>query len=114
MSILLIALWLIPFCYLLSVIGLFLKDIGQFFPFLITITMYLTPILYTPDTLPEQVRWLLLVNPVADIMVLLHASIQDLPWTWINIFRPFIIWLLFLGPACVLFYRAEPHVREML
>lgn len=114
LSIFLIALWLIPFCYLLAVIGLFLKDIAQFFPFLITVTLYLTPILYTPDLMPESIQWLLLINPIADMMALIHASLQYLPWSWGNMWRPLGLWLLLLGPAWVLFRRAEPHVREML
>ncbi len=109
-----IALWLFPWCYLLSVMGLFLKDIAQFFPFLITITLYLTPILYMPDSLPESMRWILTINPFADLIALIHALIQDLPWSFTNIIRPLMVWLLLLGPGIVLFLRSEPHIREML
>lgn len=114
LTIILLAIWLIPFCYLLAIIGLFLKDVGQFFPFLITITLYLTPILYMPTQMPEAMQWALIINPVADLMALIHAGIQDLPWMWGNVWRPLGLWLLLLGPAWVLFCRAEPHVREML
>jgi lipopolysaccharide transport system permease protein len=103
-----------PFCYLLAVIGLFLKDIGQFFPFLITITLYLTPILYMPDLMPPSMHWVLVINPIADLMVLIHASLQNLSWTAANIWRPLAVWLFLLGPSWVLFRRAEPHIREML
>jgi len=113
-TILLIAIWLIPFCYLLAAIGLFLKDIAQFFPFLITITLYLTPILYMPQQMPDAMHWVLAINPIADVMALIHAVVQDLTWTWANLWRPIILWLLLLAPAFVLFKRAEPHVREML
>jgi lipopolysaccharide transport system permease protein len=113
-SILLIAIWLIPFAYLLSIIGLFLKDIGQFFPFLITITLYLTPILYMPTQMPEAMQWALIINPIADIMALIHAGIQGLPWTWGNVLRPLILWILLIGPAWVLFKRAQLHIREVV
>lgn len=114
LTILVLAIWLIPFCYCLAVIGLFLKDLAQFFPFLITMTLYLTPILYMPDSLPASLKWILLINPIADVMALIHATLQGLPWHWGNLLRPLGLWLLFLGPAWVLFKRAEPHVREML
>lgn len=110
----LLAIWLIPLCYLLAIMGLFLKDISQFFPFLITITLYLTPILYMPDLMPQPMHWVLAINPIADLMALIHASIQNLSWNWANIVRPLGIWLLLLGPTWVLFHRAEPHIREML
>lgn len=115
LTILLLTLWLIPFCYLLAVIGLFLKDIAQFFPFFITLIMYLTPIMYMPHLLPETMRWVLIINPIADMMALIHAAfLPNLTWEWINVWRPLGIWLILLGPAWVLFRRAEPHVREML
>ncbi|OQW94117.1 MAG: ABC transporter permease [Beggiatoa sp. IS2] len=114
MTILVLAVWLMPFCYLLAIIGLFLKDIAQFFPFLITITLYLTPILYMPASMPEPMKWVLTVNPIADVMALIHAGIQDLPWSEANVWRSLGVWLAFLGPSWVLFRRAEPHVREML
>ncbi|RKZ86559.1 MAG: ABC transporter permease [Candidatus Parabeggiatoa sp. nov. 1] len=114
LTIMLLAIWLIPLCYLLAIIGLFLKDIGQFFPFLITITLYLTPILYLPTQMPDPLQWILIINPIADLMALIHAGLQDLPWAWGNIWRPVGLWLLLLGPAWVLFRRAEPHIREML
>jgi len=114
LTIILLALWVLPFCYLLSIIGLFIKDIGQFFPFLISITLYLSPILYMPSQMPENMQWILIINPVADLMALIHAGLQGLPWTYANFLRPFGLWLLLLGPAWVLFRRAEPHVREML
>lgn len=115
LTILGLAIWLIPLSYLLSIIGLFLKDISQFFPFLITLTLYLTPILYMPDLMPPSMQWVLAINPIADIMTLIHAGVQEnLSWTWANLWRPLLWWLLLLGPAYVLFRRAEPHVREMV
>jgi len=114
LTIFILTIWLIPFIYLLAIIGLFLKDIGQIFPFLITVTLYLTPILYMPLQMPEQMQWVLVINPVADLMALIHAGTQNLPWTYGNIWRPLGLWLILLGPAWVLFKRAEPHIREML
>ena len=113
-SILSLTIWLLPFCYLLSILGLFLKDVGQIFPFIISITLYLTPILYMPSQIPEQMQWILVVNPVADLMALIHAGLQDLPWHDGNLWRPLGLWLFLLGPAWVLFRRAESHIREML
>ncbi|WP_198284652.1 ABC transporter permease [Beggiatoa alba] len=113
-SIVMLMVWLIPMCYLLAITGLFLKDISQFFPFLITITMYLTPIMYMPDLMPSSLQWILVINPVADVMRLIHAGTQGLAWDYWNVLRPLGLWLLLLGPAWVLFQRSEPHIREML
>ncbi|MEZ5671084.1 MAG: hypothetical protein R3E08_01370 [Thiotrichaceae bacterium] len=73
------------------------------------------PIMYMPHLLPVSMSWVLMFNPIADMMALIHAAfLPNLTWEWINIWRPLGIWLILLGPAWVLFRRAEPHVREML
>ncbi len=106
--------WLLPFCYLLAVIGLFVKDVAQVFPFLLTMVLYLTPILYMPEMLPEELRAFLVFNPFADVMALIHAVLQGMPLTTGNWLRPLLLWALLLAPAWVLFRRTEPHMREAL
>ncbi len=64
--------------------------------------------------MPEQMRWILMLNPIADMMALIHAVLQDLAWTWGNVARLLGVWLALLAPAWLLFKRAEPHVRELL
>ena len=110
----LIAFWLVPVSYLLALLGLFVRDARQVIPFILTMVMFLTPILYVPQQLPESVRGLLVLNPFADIMAIVHFFLQDLPITVGNIVRPFVFWFFLLGPAWTLFNRAEPHMREEL
>ncbi len=109
-----ILLWLSPFCYLLSVLGLFVKDVRQFFPFLLTMMMYVTPILYMPAMLPDTLRPWLVVNPFADLMAIGHGVLQGMPVSSGNWVRPLSLWLVSLAPAWVLYRRAEPHMRELL
>lgn len=106
--------WVLPACYLLAVLGLFVKELRHVFPFFLTMSMYLTPILYSPQMLPAGFRTLLVFNPFADVMALIHALLHDLPATPGNLFRPLLCWALLLAPAWVLFHRAEPHMREVL
>jgi lipopolysaccharide transport system permease protein len=106
--------WLLPFCYFLAVIGLFVKDVAQVFPFVLTMLLYLTPILYMPEMLPEKLRAFLVFNPFADVMALIHAALQGLPFTAGQWLRPLLLWTLLLAPAWALFRRTEPHMREAL
>lgn len=110
----LLLLWLLPICYLLAVLGLFVRDLRQLVPFLLTLTLYLTPILYMPQMLPEPVQDWLVLNPIADLMAIVHGLLQDMPVTAGNMIRPLLLWLLLLAPAWALFQRSEPHMREQL
>jgi len=106
--------WLIPFCYILALAGLFIKDVSQVFPFLISLALYLTPILYMPTQVPESMQWILIFNPIADFMALIHATIQGTAWSWWQGARLLGLWFILLAPAWVLYHRAQAHIREML
>ena len=110
----LLLLWTLPFLLLCAVTGLFVRDFGQALPFMLTLLMYLTPILYFPTMLPAALREWLWLNPLADWMALIHAvltgSVIDMAGVW----RLLGLWLLLLGPAWLLFRRTLLHVRELL
>jgi len=76
--------------------------------------MYLTPILYMPELLPEGLRPWLVLNPLADLMALLHALVQHTPWEAGNFWRPALLSAVLWPVAWRLFRRAEPHMREAL
>jgi lipopolysaccharide transport system permease protein len=113
LSILLLV-WLLPLSYLMAMLGLFVADSRHAVPFLLTMTFFLTPIIYLPEQLPEGLRVLLILNPFADLMAIGHHVLQGMPLTLGNVARPVIIWVLLLGPAWVFFLRSEPHMREEL
>ena len=109
-----VLIWLIPLGYLLAVLGLFIREARQVVPFALTLILYLTPILYMPDQLPPALRSWSALNPLADVMVLLHAAVQGQSWTWGNLSRPLMLWLLLMPTAWTLFKRTELHMREAL
>jgi lipopolysaccharide transport system permease protein len=49
---------------ILGVLNTFMRDIGHAVAILIQFGFWLTPILYTPDILPEPIRPLLMLNPL--------------------------------------------------
>jgi len=107
-------LWLLPLCLFLPVLGLFIRDFAQVVPFLIMITMFMTPILYFPGMLPEGMQAFVWLNPFSDLMAIVHGLVQGREFSWINVIRPWCIWLLLMGPAWLVFRRSIPHIREVL
>jgi lipopolysaccharide transport system permease protein len=53
-----IALWLAP-------LNAVYRDIGIALPFVMQVAMYMSPIVYPASLVPEKIRWLFLLNPVA-------------------------------------------------
>ncbi len=105
---------LLPICYILAVLGVFVRDVRQATPVLLTFMMYLTPIFYTPQALPPALQDWLWINPMADAMAVLHGVLQHLTWSGWHLARPFGLTLLLIYPAYWLFKRALPHIREYL
>lgn len=105
--------WLLPFAYLFAVLGLFIRDLQQAAPFVLTIFLYVTPILYAPTAFPQHFQWWLEVNPFAHVMALAHAMVQGAGWRWRDLLEPAALWLVLL-PAFSLFRRSERLMREAL
>lgn len=56
---------LLGFTFILSAIEMYMRDIEHIVNFILSMAFYVTPILYTPDIFPENLAWVLKVNPMA-------------------------------------------------
>lgn len=56
---------LLGFTFILSAIQMYMRDIEHIVNFILSMTFYVTPILYTPDIFPKSLSWILKLNPMA-------------------------------------------------
>lgn len=56
---------LLGFTFILSAVEMYMRDIEHIVNFILSMAFYVTPILYTPDIFPDNLSWLLKVNPMA-------------------------------------------------
>ncbi len=54
--------------WFLASVGVFVRDVGQMTGILATVLLFLCPIFYPLDAVPEQLRWLLYFNPLTLIV----------------------------------------------
>ena len=54
--------------WFLASVGVFVRDVGQITGILATVLLFLCPIFYPLDAVPEQLRWLLYFNPLTLIV----------------------------------------------
>jgi lipopolysaccharide transport system permease protein len=87
--------------WLLAALGVYVRDISQVVGILTTTLMFMTPIFYPADALPDQYRWLVLVNPMASIVeqtrdVLYWGQLPDLGgWALTLMASAAVAWLGF-------------------
>ncbi|MCI6265425.1 MAG: ABC transporter permease [Erysipelotrichaceae bacterium] len=56
---------LLGFTFILSAIEMYMRDIEHIVNFILSMAFYVTPILYTPDIFPDNLAWVLKVNPMS-------------------------------------------------
>ncbi|MFC2169808.1 ABC transporter permease [Acidobacteriota bacterium] len=61
--------------WLTSILNVFITDLGQFLGLLLTAWMFLTPIFYPVDLIPDYLVWLLKVNPLYYVITAYRAVI---------------------------------------
>ncbi len=64
----------------LGVLNVFFRDVGHFFGIFITFWFWLTPIVYSPEILPEKVRPLMALNPMGNFMVAVQGVLVRGEW----------------------------------
>lgn len=67
---------------LLSGLTLFYRDFKHIVPFLVQIMMYVTPIFYSIQNIPEKYRWFLSLNPMFGIVDAFRSCILGTPMYW--------------------------------
>jgi len=68
--------------WLMASLGVFIRDMPQFNQLLLMAWMYLTPIFYPENIIPDQYRWLVNLNPMAPLIrsyrrILLEGRMPD-------------------------------------
>jgi len=71
---------LLGIAWLLSSLGVFLRDLGHIVGLIVTPLMFLSPVFYPVSALPEFVQDLMIMNPLALIIESLRAVVLDVSW----------------------------------
>jgi len=71
---------------IVGVLNVFFRDIGQFFTILLQFWFWFTPIVYPVAALPEKIRLLLLLNPMASLITACQGILVNHQWpVWENL-----------------------------
>lgn len=76
-AILLVALFTLGAGLLLSPLAVFFSDVVELIGVMLTLMMYLTPVFYPKDIVPEHYRWIVRFNPIRSILEVFRDPIYQ-------------------------------------
>jgi ABC-2 type transport system permease protein len=111
--IVLMLLFTLGMTYLMAVLGTFLPDVGEITKPILRGLFFVTPILWTPDRLPENLRWIETYNPLAYVVEAYRRLILygQLPGLMSTVYFFLFSAALFIV-AFVLFNRLKPKFAD--
>lgn len=108
---------LLGLSWLTSSLTVFIRDLGQALSLVLQLLFWLTPILWSPEMLPERFRGFIRLNPVCYIVEGYRDSFISHGWFWDD---PAMMAYYWSVTGCVLllgaytFMRLRPHFADVI
>lgn len=103
-----LALWL-------SAVNVRYRDVHLAVPFIILIGLFITPVLYGLDSVPDHLHWLYAINPVVGVMEVYRWALLGTPFPgWEVVVIPIAVSLLLLISGAFYFQRAEQSFADVI
>lgn len=96
----------------LGVLNVFFRDIGQFFTIFLQFWFWLTPIVYPVSILPDGIRQVMQLNPMASLMAAYQTILVNSQWPQWHTLWPTALMALLLCALGLHLYRK--HSGEMV
>lgn len=107
----------ISLSYVTSALLVFFKDLGQIMNIILQFGMWLTPIMWSIDIIPDNLMWLFKLNPMYYVVQGYRDSfIYGVPF-YNNIKQTLYFWLVtgvIMLIGCLLFRKLKPHFADVL
>lgn len=99
----------------LGILNTFTRDIGHVFNVVMQIWFWITPIVYTANTPPQEWRWIIDLNPMVPLIQIYQGAITtgkvpDLG----TLMAPTILGVALLSLSFLMFRRASPELVDAL
>lgn len=103
--------------YLTSSIVLFFKDFGQIINIFLQIGMWMTPIMWNYNIVPDKYQWIIKLNPIYYIVEGYRDSFINHIWFFEKYFQTIyfiILSLSIFGIGALIYKRLKPHFADVL
>lgn len=103
--------------WLTSSTSLFVKDVSNLVALITQFGFWLTPIFWHIDSMPEELQWILKLNPAYYLVTGYRDSITGEAFFWQRPQETLIFWgitLLLLISGAMIFKKLKPHFAEVI
>ena len=90
------------------------RDVRYVLPFLIQVWLFLSPVIYPSTLVPEEWRWMMILNPLTGIIEGFRAALFGREFHWLSLGYSTVFTLLLLVYASYTFRRMERHFAEFI
>ncbi len=99
---------------LLSALTVAYRDFTHVLPFLVQIWMYVTPVIYPVNIVPDKWQWLLFLNPMTGLIEGFRSAFLGKPFDMNMLFISMIIALLFFVVGVAYFEKVERRFADII
>jgi lipopolysaccharide transport system permease protein len=90
------------------------RDVRHALPFVLQLWMFLTPIIYPLDVVPEKWRWLMFFNPLTGIVEGMRAALTGRGFDWPALSLAALVTFLIFCAAIYSFQRIEKDFADLI
>lgn len=103
--------------YATSAMIVFFKDLGQIVSILLQFGMWVTPIMWSFDFIPQHIQWMLKLNPMHYIVEGYRDTFIRHVWFWERYNQTIYFWGISMGLfviGAIIFKKLKPHFADVL
>jgi len=97
-----------------SALNVAYRDFRYILPFFVQITMFLTPVIYPVGIIPENWRWLILLNPMAGIVDAYRSAILGKSFEWSSLGISMGIAVVIFLCGLIYFRKTERYFADIV
>lgn len=98
----------------LSALNVRYRDVRYALSFMVQIWMFVSPVIYPSSFVPEEWRWVMVLNPMTGIVEGFRASLFGRPFQWFPLAYSALFALVLLVYSAYMFRRMERHFAELI
>ena len=98
----------------LSALTVSYRDFRFVIPFMVQIWMFLTPVVYGVGFIPENYRWLLMLNPMSGYIDGFRAAFLGRPFDWIGVGISVTFSLVLFAIGTAFFQKVERRFADVI